>query len=576
MKGLPTLLLAILLAVMLPHNIVAGPARRGTTLHVQPDGTSIPLRLVGDEFGHTFVTLDGHPVEIESNGQVRLRTAKEIKELQEQHDVLMKASRAQSLRGTNSPLRMTGTIPAYRKNDFPNKGEIRGVVLLVEYADVHFAQDSATIHDLLEARYNADHYSEPISYKGWSPWEQKTVGIEATITGSARDYFRDQSFGQFTPSFDVFGPIRLDQNRIYYGGNNRSDSDSNARGMIKDACLKAYQSGLTDFTRYDNDGDGTVDFVFVVYAGNDEAQHGPAECIWAHAWNLATPLKLGSVSVYDYACSAELCYDTDNIIAGIGTFVHEFSHIIGLPDFYNTNLGPKETDFTMDFWSVMDYGMYNCEGYIPAGYTSFERYSMGWLPMETLDGPANISLEQTDICRKGYRAFVNDDDTTSFYIFENIQRNGWNAYAPSYGLQISCVNYSASAWTSNSVNTNKTRHRYHIVPANNSYSYKTAKEHLFGENNHAFTPDTRPASITQFGDTLKKSLTDIQSAMGAPVTFQFMDWDTGIDALPADTKTEVYSLDGKRLFVNYTSDRDLPPGIYIIREGEKTRKRLIK
>lgn len=575
MKKYPTLILALLLTIMLPASIMAGPARRGTIRHSQPDGTSIQLRLIGDEFGHTFTTLDGRPVDVEENGAVRFRTAKEIKELQASHDALQEACRAQSSRKAGEPIRKTGNTAPYHWKDFTAKGEIHGVVLLVEFANISFSQDSATIHDLLEARYNADHYIEPISYRDWSAAEGDTVSIETTITGSAHDYFRDQSFGQFTPSFDVIGPLRLDNDRIYYGGNNRSGSDSNVRGMIKDACQKAYASGLTDFSRYDNDGDGSVDFVFVVFAGNDEAQFGPAECVWAQAGSLASPMRLGEVSIYDYACSAELCYDTKNIIGGIGTFVHEFSHVIGLPDFYNTNLYGTDTDFAMDYWSVMDYGLYNCEGFVPAAYTSFERYSLGWLPMQTLDKPGDITLEQTDNCRMGYRVFVNEEDTTAFYIFENIQKNGWNSFAPSYGLQITCVNYNASSWRGNTVNTNKQKHRYYIVPANNDYNYQTANEHLFGKKNHDFGPDTQPASITQFGDTLNRWLTDIQRVKEGPVTFKYMEGGSGIATASADSQAEVYTLDGKRIDISSTSKATLPKGIYIVREGGKTRKRLV-
>lgn len=576
MKRFPTLLLALFITLVLPSCLMAGPARKGIFRHVQPDGSTMSLRLVGDEFGHTFTTLDGRPVVIEKNGRARLRTSLEIAELEEGRETLLEESRAQSLRGTSTPFRVTDGIPDYRRKNFPTKGNIHGVVLLVEYADVSFSQDSATIHNLLTARFNGDHYSEDIDYKGWSPYKNDSIAIQATIPGSARDYFRDQSFGQFTPTFDVLGPIRLEGNRAYYGANNRSGSDSNARGMIKEACQIAYDRGLTDFTPYDNDGDGIVDFVFVVYAGNDEAQYGPAECIWAQAWHLLSPLYLGQVSIFEYACSAELCYDANNFIAGIGTFAHEFSHVIGLPDFYNTWQTGTDADFTMDFWSIMDYGMYNGEGYIPAAYTSFERYSLGWLPMETLDEPANCSLEQTDNCRKGYRAFVNEEDTSSFYIFENIQKNNWNSYAPNYGLQITCVNYSQSAWLNNSVNTDRSKHRYHIVPANNDYSYLTANLHLFGRDNHEFGPETTPASITQFGDTLHLSLTDIQRTKNGPVTFRLSDTTNGITQHVAESPREVYTLDGQRIDIGRSSEAQLPKGIYIVCEGGKARKWLVK
>ena len=409
--------------------------------------------------------------------------------------------------------------------DFPNTGNIHGIVLLVAFADVPFSADSTTIHTLLTNRYNAEDYTEEFSYAFYSPAYQDTLRLSGTITGSARDYFCDQSLGKFTPTFDVFGPITLDQKRIFYGGNERSGKDTNARGMIKDACRKVYEMGLTDFTPYDNDGDGYVDYVYVVYAGNDEAQFGPEESIWAHAWDLASPLQLGNMRISRYACSGELLIDSSDVPAGIGTFVHEFSHVIGLPDFYNTALKKNEEDFCMDYWSVMDYGLYCLEGYNPAGYTSFERYSMGWIPARELDEPQAVTLLTTDEDPVMYRTFVNDGDTTSFFVFENIQRTGWNTNKPAYGLMITGVNYNAAAWTGNSVNTNKKQHRYHIVPANNDYSYNDENNQLYGKSNTAFTPESTPASVTQLGDTLRKPVTDITREKNGPCKFAFMGGD---------------------------------------------------
>lgn len=60
--------------------------------------------------------------------------------------------------------------------------------------------------------------------------------------------------------------------------------------------------------------------------------------------------------------------------AGIGTFCHEYSYTLGLPDFYNTK---DADDFTMDTWSVMDYGMYNGDGYVPVGIRPMSVSSAG-------------------------------------------------------------------------------------------------------------------------------------------------------------------------------------------------------
>lgn len=412
----------------------------------------------------------------------------------------------------------------YLMQEFPTVGEIRGVVLLVAYSDVPFCMPDDSIRALLQGRYDGDGYAEYIEHREYSEVDGREIGVRAHIPGSARDYFRDQSMGLFTPRFDVVGPVTLDNPRSHYGRNTASGSDKNARAMITEACRKVYEQQLVDFADYDGDGDGAVDFVYVVYAGSDEAQTGIEECVWAHASSVS--LTLGDMRIGRYACSGELFVDLPHLPAGIGTFVHEFSHILGLPDFYNT----KADDFTMDVWSVMDYGMYNRGGFVPCGYTAFERYSLGWLPMHTLDAPATMSIGTTDEERTGYRIFtadidptalVTEADTASFYVVENIRKEGWNSYAYAEGLLISEVTYKASAWKNNTVNA-ETHHRHCIVPANNVYHYDTPQQALFGTDNHEFGLATTPASVTQFGAAMDKPLTDIRyDAATGRTTFHF-------------------------------------------------------
>ena len=412
----------------------------------------------------------------------------------------------------------------YIMQEFPTMGEIRGVVLLVAFQDKAFSLPDDSIRTLLQNRYDGLNYSEYIEHQGYSEVDGKVIGVRADIPGSARDYFCKMSLGQFTPRFDVVGPITVSNPYSYYGGNNKSGGDKNARAMITEACRKAYEKGLTDFSDYDNDGDGIVDCVYVVYAGSDEAQTGIEDCIWAHASTVSLTMGNG-MKISRYACSGELFVDLEGLPAGIGTFVHEFSHILGLPDFYNT----KADDFTMDVWSVMDYGMYNRGGFVPCAYTAFERYSLGWLPMQTLDAPTTMSIGTTDEECTGYRIFtaeidstkgVSQADTASFYLIETIRREGWNRYAYAEGLLISEVTYKASAWQNNTVNT--ATHRHCVVPANNRYHYDTPEQALFGTKNHEFTLTSSPASITQFGASMDKPLTDIRyDASTGRATFHF-------------------------------------------------------
>ena len=430
---------------------------------------------------------------------------------------------------SNPMLRASGE---YIMTKFPTMGVVKAPVILAAFSDVPFSADSVIIKTLLSKRYNADNYSEDVNFKEYSKVYGREIAVQVDIPGSARDYFRDQSFGQFVPQFDVIGPVTLSKERAYYGGNNNSGNDKNARSMILEACQKAYQQGLTDFTDYDNDGDGEVDIVYVVYAGYDEAQSYIEECIWAHAYNISLTLDNG-MRVNRYACSGELVIDLP-VVAGIGTFVHEFSHILGLPDFYNTQ-NTSSTKLTMDYWSVMDYGNYTAEGFVPCAYTAFERYSLGWLPMHTLDAPDTMSIGTTDEERKGYRIFTKDldnvdfitaSDTSSFYLIETIRNEGWNKYAFAEGLLISQVTYNAKAWQDNKVNAGSA-HRHYIVPANNSWSINESegynpRKHLYGSVNKEFTPTSTPASITQFGVTMNKPLTDISyNTQTGKTTFHF-------------------------------------------------------
>lgn len=419
------------------------------------------------------------------------------------------------------PQAATRASGEYIMTEFPTQGEIRGLVLLVAYQDVSFSLPDDSIRKLLQQRYDGDHYTESLEHRGYSKVDGDSISIRATIPGSARDYFRHQSMGQFTPRFDVVGPVTLDNPRTHYGANTASGSDKNARAMITEACRKAYEQNLADLSDYDGDGDGVVDFVYVVYAGSDEAQTAIEECVWAHASTVS--LTLGDMRIGRYACSGELFVDLAGLPAGIGTFVHEFSHILGLPDFYNT----KADDFTMDVWSVMDYGMYNRGGFVPCAYTAFERYSLGWLPMQTLDAPATLSIGTTEEEKKGYRIFTADlssdatqADTASFYLVETICKEGWNRYAYAEGLLISEVTYLRSAWKNNTVNVGT--HRHCIVPADNVYSYDNPKGQLFGTANHEFTLTSTPATITQHGAAMDKPLTDIRyDAQAGKTSFHF-------------------------------------------------------
>jgi len=112
--------------------------------------------------------------------------------------------------------------------------------------------------------------------------------------------------------------------------------------MVIEACRQLNPE--VDFLQYDRDGDGYIDNVFVVYAGRGEASGGSPDCVWPHAWNLSSAepgsqYTFNGVRLNLYACSNEWELSDHGKgfrPVGIGTFIHEFSHVMGLPDLYST------------------------------------------------------------------------------------------------------------------------------------------------------------------------------------------------------------------------------------------------
>ena len=307
--------------------------------------------------------------------------------------------------------------------------------------------------------------------------------------GSIRDYFVEQSEGEFLPEFGIIGPVRLDSAYSYYGRDTYkqvtqktpdgrdtlvwvvSSHDKNAALFRSQAIQKAVDMG-TDWDRYDNDGNGSVDMVFFVYAGLGENNGGDDDTLWPSETTWST-----TINGRRFATSACTCesmpsdYDDDgNPVGeqadGVGVFIHELSHAMGLPDLYDT----KYVAFGMDIWSVMDYGEYGNGGYNPGNYTAYERDFMGWRPLITIDEPTTLTIPCFAEGGNGYK-IVNDANPDEYYVIENRQKMGWDDYIGrrGHGLQVTHVDYNASRWSANTVNTDPSHQYMTIIAANDDY-----------------------------------------------------------------------------------------------------------
>lgn len=457
MKKQILLLLAALVCGV--RTLLAVPAYPGRIVYTQPDGTKIVLERHGDEFGHWTTDAAGRTVRLHADGFFREVTDADPDDVRRQA-----ASRRMRTRQA-SVNRADGHIAL---------GQKHFLVILVEFSDLSF-----TTSDDPQAAY-ARQLNEP----GYS---------ENGATGSARDFYFDNSNGLFEPIFDVYGPVKLSKKYSYYGGNDSGGNDKNPEEAVIEGC-KALD-GEIDFTRYDNDGDGCVDMVFMYYAGYGEADSSDDNSIWPHMWELSgagVNVSQDGVRLDRYACSNEIAGQgaLQGRMAGIGTACHEFGHAMGLPDMYDTDYYTNGLAGALYSYSTMCSGSYNNEGRTPPYFNFEERIYLGWLTENDYRefpraGTYTIPPINENVA---YRTYTDMDG--EYFIYENRTKSGWDRYIPAGGMvvyhadksdrQVRIAYYSTTArslWENweqdNSINENGSHPCFYIVPAGQQGSLNT-------------------------------------------------------------------------------------------------------
>lgn len=455
---------------------MAVPASPEMFTVTQSDGSELKVRLVGDEVSSCLFTEDEYAVAKTGQGYCYLRFTEQGEALATQvlahnpalrslEETLFLASLQKGMIVSDRTMEQRRIVQkAQLSSTFPLKGSPRSLVILVNFSDVKFV-----IPDPQEA------FSRLLNEEGYS---------ENNGVGSARDYFKACSNGVFSPQFDVYGPYDLDQTCAYYGGNSGSNSSVHAREMIIHACNKAYEAGV-DLSLYDTDGNGVVDNVFVYYAGHNEAEGADENTVWPHRSVVNNSPRYGNVTVYDYACTSELRSSRGSQMCGIGTFCHEFGHVLGLPDFYDTQ---ESYHYTVGNWSIMCSGSYNGNGKTPPAYTAYERFMLGWLsPVQLTEAgrytlsPLNLDNTAYLIAAESHNLSGNNPDPNEFFLLENRQHIGWDTPQTALagtGMLIWHINYNASAWANNTPNTG-TMLRYYVEAAHGGTQSMSLPSDLF-------------------------------------------------------------------------------------------------
>lgn len=569
--------------------LLAVPVRPSTFTVVQPDGKRLELTVIGDETGHMTVTADGIAVAEDAGGVWRYADnvldgnpvpgrimAHNPSDRSFAEKLGISVSRQREIReevlcnhSRQTAVTRAAAAPGdYSMTGFNTKGSPRVLVVLVEFPDLKFTMDSASILQAYDDIYNHSCVKDSATYSG--------IRYERPY-GSVRDYFEKQSYGVFSPSFDIIGPFTASKGYAEYGRNQSGGTSAphdanNARKLVEELCNTLSLREDISLDDYDSDGDGYIDMMAVIYAGNGENYSGAdPNTIWPHSWSLSK--RYGEkISGVNYFLTCELFWDSRSELDGIGTFCHEFSHVLGLPDLYYTSYGDDVGNPNFGYWSIMDYGVYENEGFYPVGYTAMERFSLGWLDLEAITRDSICSLADIN-SGNGHAMRLDTDNDHCFFILENHNRSGWDKYERASGLMVSCVSYDSFAWKKNMVNPSADNRRHYLIPADGVSSRKTSGGDLFPHQGNDSITVHSVIPIASGGHKPSLGIYGITRDGNGNVTFHASaDGTSGID-LPTGNATEsdvrIFDLTGREQ--HYTRE-NLPRGVWIVCSDGKSVK----
>lgn len=513
----------IILTLTVLCSLFAGamPARRDARQVRLADGQEIIVYPHGDEHFHWLTNEQGEWVQRGEDGLFHIVPSMTSEQI---------VARREASPKRQAQLRRLAT------QAYPTNIAGEGLIILVNFKDVKFKTPAAEI----DSMYMGVNYTRNYTYEYM--YNNKRYKCTVASKGSARQYFSEMSYGKYVPTFHVVGPVTVSENMSYYG-ENVGNSDKRPEAMIKEACELAAKQGV-NFSIYDNNHDGEVDFVYVLYAGEGEADGGAEETIWPHSWRLkdaGITLKLNGKTINTYACSNEICA-TSGVHDGVATFCHEFSHVLGLPDLYETT-GNGDWK-TCGSWDVMDYGPYNNEGNTPPAYSGYERFFMGWTTPRILTDSEVVTLREINtsgevllLTQSGTHNFKgNDPNPTTFWVLENRQLSGWDQYIPGHGMLITKVNYSYKKWYDNSVNNTKNAMGVDLLEADGvapNYSESDAGGGWFGKATDAF-----PAGAVSFKGVSGYPVKNIAETNGV-ITFTVGDVGTDLPQVSVGSSSAV-------------------------------------
>lgn len=524
-------ILALLLCAVAMLNAAAVPANPMARVMTNADGSTVTLRLVGDEFYSYSTTLDGYTVlPVDGSYEYARRDGSRLAPTGiVAHDVEQRTASELAVLSTLSP-RLTdrdavsASKRARAERDEPRRvqtidyAKFRGLIILVNYTDVKFkGDDPQALHSAMVNSHN---------YTGY---DNTTLG---RFTGSVRDYYYDNSNGNFDPVFDVVGPVNV----------NYASTDGNSRSrVIFQNAVNAVDSQV-DFSKYDADGDGVVDMIYFIVAGHgSNVQGNDGSLLWpyksGYLFNSAKRFDGKRIDVY--ACSTQLMgQDNTEYLDGIGTICHEFTHVLGFPDLYDTNYETGGQSHDPGTWDIMAGGGYLNNSRTPAGYSIFERYTFGWANPPVLESEGEYTLPVLGTSNTGY--ILKTPVNREFFMLENRQSTKWDSALPGHGMIVVRVDSTnVSVWNDNTLNCDPNHNYYELLRAGGSTEGSSDSDPFPGKGGIRMIDNSGIATgclRTWNGTANPFAIFNIAEVTGGDVTFNLVSSDN-VKAIEEDFET---------------------------------------
>ena len=502
------------------NNLQAVPAYPGLIEQSQSDGSTFSYYLHGDEYFSYARSTDGYTVMRNKQGDYvymildakgDLIQSKVIAHNVEKRNALEQAflqSIETKLFFSDDQMILVNQIAEVYKNEanqaksFPTTGDRKLICILMQFPDKTMVKTQSEF----DALFN-------------------TIGYNVGgAIGSVKDYYLENSYDQFNLTVDIAGPYTSTYNMSTYGG-----ESGNPRLLAREAVLAA--NPTINFAEYEKENDGSVDGVYMIFAGYGREAGGPSTSIWSHASSISPAVQVDGKYASRYSCSPELRGSSGTNITNIGVICHEFGHVLGAPDYYDTNYETGGDYEGTGDWDMMAGGSWNSNGARPAHHNAYTKVKLyNWASATILAQPSSITLEPAEYNSTSFYQ-INTTTTNEYFLLENRQQEGFDTAIPGRGMIIYHV-HNQVGYVGNQINVTHPQKMYPVCASANTNPTSTPSS--YGAINSAgcawpyntktsFTDETTPSAKSWAGANTNKPLTNItRNNTLKTVSFDFM------------------------------------------------------